>query len=427
MKRLDIPNTKINKSISLKPSFEVKIFLLLFICTTASLQATSAKHGALMINVRYGTLAIVLYLVIHKILNSLPAFRFQKSAFWYVFLFALFLLWGVALSLPFGGYIFFYETPILLAFLLVSMIYGLSIHSLVHNLNDRKSNNPYVDKVLSAYFLISPVVATYLGGISWAIPPRIIFDFGEAIERSYSQGFSGFYSAAAVFFFCKADNQALIWKPVFWILTILFIVLSAVGGARGDFVAGIIAIVLYIVRNPKLGNLLFSSLLVLTTFMVAIKTELADKIIVYQRLIGLTNGDFGMRDTLAAQAFDLLDGNAICMAVGCGFNYFQTYWGYDFGLYPHNSILESILTFGVLIGGGLSLLSLVGVAGSYFGWGARNPLFYLLLVQYIIILKSGSLLDFRSLALILIFAFVGTHSLISSFGHTKRSKIRYES
>jgi hypothetical protein len=250
-----------------------------------------------------------------------------------------------------------------------------------------------------------------MGGIIWDIPPRIIFDSVDGIGLTYSQGFSGFYAMGAVFFFCIGASRAFVFRPIFWTLTVIFAILAAAGGARGDFVAGIIAIVLVIIRNPKTGNIVFaaSALLAAVTFL--FRNGFSDEIIVFQRLTVLNEGDWGMRDELAAQTFELLSDKVMCLFSGCGFGYFQVYWHYDFGLYPHNSVLEALVTFGLPIGGVLSLLSIAGIARSYFGWGANNPLFYILLVQYLISLKSGSLLDFRSLSLLIVFALIGVTGL----------------
>jgi len=60
-------------------------------------------------------------------------------------------------------------------------------------------------------------------------------------------------------------------------------------------------------------------------------------------------------------AINLLSDNPRCLLFGCGFGFFQSYHMYDKGLYPHNSIVEAVIVFGlpvVLVVGALFLRGL---------------------------------------------------------------------
>jgi hypothetical protein len=147
--------------------------------------------------------------------------------------------------------------------------------------------------------------------------------------------------------------------------------------------------------------------------------DLWGEITLLRRMIVTSGGDLGMRDILAIQAVDVLERNPTCALIGCGFNFFQVAMGYGYDVYPHNVFLESFITFGMLAGGVFGLFSLVGAYSLYRRVGS-NPFFYFFVIEYIVSMKSGSLIDFSALPVLLSFAFFGFHAV----GLSLRSRMR---
>jgi len=73
---------------------------------------------------------------------------------------------------------------------------------------------------------------------------------------------------------------------------------------------------------------------------------LTDDFAIVKRMSAFADGDLGSRDVLFYQAIDLLFDNTGCMVFGCGFEFFQKYYGYESGMYPHNVLVEFIVVYG---------------------------------------------------------------------------------
>jgi hypothetical protein len=113
------------------------------------------------------------------------------------------------------------------------------------------------------------------------------------------------------------------------------IFLSALGGARGDFLVGGIVVLLIIIRcgSLKTGALILLPLLLFSLSYLDIS---ADDFLIIKRFSVIGDGNFGLRDVLLLQSIELLSEEIKCLAMGCGLNYFQIYYGYGYGMYPHN-------------------------------------------------------------------------------------------
>ena len=117
-----------------------------------------------------------------------------------------------------------------------------------------------------------------------------------------------------------------------------------------------------------------------------------------------------MRDILWANGWELIasDSNLI---TGNGFNYFQHYYGYDFGLYPHNLLIEIVISFGV-IGVILSAGSLAGFFLSTRNMNVKNSVLAFIFLSY---MKSGSLISFFGLPVMIIYSSYTYHYLRGKF------------
>ena len=120
----------------------------------------------------------------------------------------------------------------------------------------------------------------------------------------------------------------------------------------------------------------------------------------------IADQNFGYRDVLLIQSFELLSNRLDCLLIGCGFNYFQIHYDYSFGLYPHNAFEELIITFGILIGVPLILIVLLGCIRGYFTKLGNTFIFYVLFYFLCISLKSGNLLTITAIPSILYLSYI---------------------
>ena len=136
-----------------------------------------------------------------------------------------------------------------------------------------------------------------------------------------------------------------------------------------------------------------------------------DKLLLVRRMDILFSGDFSMRDVLASQALTLIYENPLRFLFGGGFNYFQTYYSYEYGLYPHNLLLELIITFGLPVGIVTMLLLVIGIIRVYKKQGLN---LFMIIGIYILIwsLKSGSIIDFLAVGYLAYFVTIGMLSLL---------------
>jgi hypothetical protein len=192
------------------------------------------------------------------------------------------------------------------------------------------------------------------------------------------------------------------------------------GGARGDFVVGFVVVIGMLVRKKSLDGFV-ALILVLSPLAFYLLTDMLnsfDGLVVVQRLLALVEGEsFGERDLLLAQSADLLANQVQCLIMGCGFNYFQIYFGYEFGMYPHNIFAETLITFGVFLGGLLVSLSIVGVVYGFFSRHHAYILYWVSLYFFGVSQKSGSLLGLFEIPVIIFFSIFGAVAIGKATKH----------
>lgn len=400
------------------PNSAQSLFFLLFVITTVAQQTTTFNHYIVISQVRTMVLGIVIGIVGWVVLKSVYSGKCPKRVFLGVSFFLGLLFYGVSGSVLFGGFSYFENSPILLLFMAISVIYMPVLLWLFLQFHEGKKMQNLTIKYISIYFVASLILMFAMGGVTFGFPPKVIFSSVQTVgeTRAYSQGFTSFCGMAGVFFFIRAFSSGR-WALVALALSASFYMLSIMGGARGDFIAGILSLAAYLMRKPTAKTLLASLSFSVLAAVFVFRSGLWEDILLFQRLLYVLEGNYGERDVLAAQAVSVLLDQPSCFFFGCGFNYFQTYFGYEFALYPHNMVLELFITYGIVIASILTLLALFGVISSYIGWGAENPIFYIVLVDLIISLKSGSLIGFTTLPILITFVVFGFWTL--------RSRLRF--
>ncbi|WP_286908296.1 hypothetical protein [Roseovarius sp.] len=114
------------------------------------------------------------------------------------------------------------------------------------------------------------------------------------------------------------------------------------------------------------------------------------KFTLFARLQQVAGGYYGLRDQLLAESMGLLGDKSICLALGCGFSYFQHYYGYAYGLYPHNQLVELVIVFGLPFSLVFIGFTAIGCRRLFKGSGAGFLFALLWGYSAVVALKSGS-------------------------------------
>ncbi len=194
-----------------------------------------------------------------------------------------------------------------------------------------------------------------------------------------------------------------VWSIRNWIYFSIFVAFGYCifrGLARGEAIAFVLATALFVMPRVTLIAAPFSYA-ILNLLVISIDSPLIDRFRV------VLEGDYGARDVLLQYVFDMLVDEPRLLLVGGGLNYYQKYWSLTSGTYPHNIVLEGLISGG--LGLMLSLLAcfIYPVAEAYrralFGKLAKEDafMFSLAVLLTIIALKSGSLLTFWGHAIFL--------------------------
>lgn len=209
---------------------------------------------------------------------------------------------------------------------------------------------PQAGMALVAYALLVLVLTYGTDGLILEYPPRFNFEYGSQDRYwnlNYSQGVSKFFGLGgilAAFVATVLTNKPL--RLMMYGVCAIMILLSLLGGARGDSIAAVLIVFLRLAFHARQAMVasLFLITPVLFTFL---SSALSEDFALLQRLNAVTDGNYGYRDVLLGQAWDLLRQEPTCLMTGCGFGYFQTYYKLESGFHPHNIPIEMIIVFGL--------------------------------------------------------------------------------
>ena len=315
----------------------------------------------------------------------------------------LFLLaYGMLSSVVFGGFRFF-EDQRLIAFLLISLILSYVLTQLQTDFKTRQFANLISSSWLLDVFFIAGLSYIFFSG-ALTFSPLPIFNFiDEEGSVDYSQGTTALFGLGAAYFLYRAAFNKAISRFFYLFFAISFLFLSVFGGARGDFIVSILVFVLILFRLYSLRFKLFFSTVAVTAIICFLFAVDINDIVLYQRFQEVFEGYLGLRDVLLSQTADLLANEQICLISGCGFNFFQFYYGYEFSMYPHNIITELLITYGVFIALPIVALLSVGIWRAFWDNVGTSFVFYFSIFQIGIALKSGTLISMTAIPVILFF------------------------
>jgi hypothetical protein len=270
----------------------------------------------------------------------------------------------------------------------------ISVGASAFNYSDRCEFFEGVGKYLVIFVFVIFVLTLSADGLILEFPPRFNLEYLSDGNREeiYSLGLSQFFGIGGVVSAFLATRVKSILKINIYIgASIFFILLSLLGGGRGDSLLAVLMSFLLLCCRFPFGCISITSASLMTAWYIDIGSDIFEKFVLYQRLVG-GGGDLGDRDVLLLQAFNLLAEQPICILTGCGFSFFQYFYGYDLGMYPHNFIIEMVITFGLPVALMIFAGTLFGIIKDYRASGGLNLGLIIFIYSMLVGLKSQSLL-----------------------------------
>ncbi|SDH43565.1 O-antigen ligase [Variovorax sp. OV700] len=274
---------------------------------------------------------------------------------------------------------------------------GIYLLSAVGNLDD---NRQFIQDEQAKFFVYYPFIAVLVtavvGGFIFEIPPRFNFEYGSdqlGQDVVYSLGLTNFYGLATIAAaYLNIRSKTRLRSILMTVLMLFFLALSLLGGGRGELFATILIVALILIKNRPIFTIgIISCAALMLMISVADLSSLSDSFVIVRRLTDLAGGDLSSRDALLYQVIDLLSDELNCLIFGCGPGYFQIYYRYDFGLYPHNLLAESVVSFGIFFTAVFLFFVGRGLRRYWKAVGRLDPFLLLVLFFSIVGLKSGYL------------------------------------
>lgn len=362
-------------------------FCAVLVVATLGLATTTSLSRQLIEPFR----AICFFLAVTLFAFHVLGVRGLKNTFLYgAFLLVLLYSYGVLLSASHSGFSMVED-----GFVRDFVISLLLLYFVAHLDGVGAETSHLIAKFLLLYVLFVFALTVFSGGFVFSYPPRFVYEYSSD-ERGrlvqYSQGVSKIYALGAIasgFAFLRSSGA---WAVLAISLAFIFILLSFLGGARGDSLAGFIVVAILLIRGKPLLIGFLLCILALGVIGLDVSDLFGQDFVVFQRFMSLFQS-METRGSLVDDALELLINRPDCLMIGCGFGYFQEHYGYTAGLYPHNFILEFVITFGLVVFLALVVLCFVGFADWYRYCGVVD-IFQLLFLYFILVsMKSGSLLS----------------------------------
>jgi|688.fasta_scaffold110593_2 hypothetical protein len=230
------------------------------------------------------------------------------------------------------------------------------------------------------------------------------------IETPYSINLTRvfFLAVFTAFYLYKEINSYI--KPaknILYLLTSLFFLFFAIsGGGKGEVIFGLLILFFMFVSFVKENFIASAVFLSLAVLIINIFFE---NIVFFERLKLFLSGNYnyGYRLELITLSFNLLYNEPKCLLFGCGFLFFQDYYGFNAGAYPHNLILEFIITYGLLISIYIFTLIFIGLKNIFFLKKKISLIDIFMIYFFLISFKSGSLFTLTTFPMI--FYFISGH------------------
>lgn len=175
-----------------------------------------------------------------------------------------------------------------------------------------------------------------------------------------------------------------------------FLVLAFFSGGRGELIASVFMILISFSQSHLLIKLVMLTTIISAQIYYDVINELQQSAGYTRILYAIENKDSGMRVQLFLEGFQAYgDGNIFQIFFGQGVNAFQHTYNYAWGFYPHNFLIEMLLTSGLLLFLFYLLLYINIVLGLFAQAGRDsvwNSLFFMVGCNYLVLtMKSGTI------------------------------------
>jgi hypothetical protein len=386
-------------------------------------------------NFRVAKIAFLLFLTlvtVSSIVTSIEAYLFIR-AFRFVALVLLtiffilyvrrlnssLVLYFYLLAVYLASILIFGNSPIFIIDFLVVLL-GIPIVSFVLRNYNKKDESQYITFLLF-YFYLSVLLTFFLGGFN--LENAVLYNFTYEAETlgqtsGYSLGISNIYGLFTIAFLYRfLSNDANKWLYAF--SGFLAAALTLIGGGRGEIIVAVV-IVFFVMAywlpfgRQKKGPTILLLALAVIAYLGSSFTISDDYSLIINRFLLILDGDLSSRDILLFQGFELLSDNVSCLMFGCGLGFFQNYFGYDLSMYPHNFILEFIISFGFCTFIFVLVFLIRGLYKHYQLFGQPSLILIIFFHQSLISMKSGYVFGTHLLTVLIICLF--------SFGLTKAAK-----
>lgn len=405
----------------LSPSRTAMLQAALFLALVASTIAfvtTTLSSRALVEPIRIAATALFVLIILTLAIAS-P--KVQKKALISVVILIFLLSLGLLNMAVRGTSIGEHKFMIMNFSLMVAFSFAISMRS------ERENDRPLALAIV-IYVIFFLLVTVVLGGIKFTPFPHYIMEYisiqnEKSYTITYGQGVTKFFGIGAICAcYLAATSHSSRKRIVSLALALVLLFFSLLGGARGDVVAAVI-VALFALRKGG-GSLVWSFLTLIFVAIIFLSTIVDFESLTLIERFGRLSMATSTRVGLGDDALGLLVKRPDCLLLGCGFYFFQDYYGYSLGLYPHIVLLEFLIVFGLIVS--LVVFSFA-VSGLLLAWRRKNNLGLLsplLLFFFLIGLKSGSLVtSWILMAGIMYFAGIGATSVSYGYSYSAKSNV----
>lgn len=387
----------------------LNILFLLFIIAIISSFKSSLATIFFFDNLRLVLAVIASFLII----ISLHTNRISKRILFQIILLFFLITYGILLNFINIKNIYLHINIHDIFFLFFSFIITFFLLRVITYYKDFDNCN----NIILIIFLILSFIFFFLNGYNFK---ELNFNF-EIGQLDYSLGltFVFFLAFFTSFYLLKETNSRI--KPaktILYLLTSLFFLFFALSsGGRGESIFGFLIILFMFVNFIKKNWILSLVFLLLAVLLIVMNY---DNLIIIKRLSLLFyDGQYGSRPELIVMSLNLLYNEPKCLLFGCGFNFFQDYYSIDKKLYPHNIILEFVITYGLLISIYIFTFVFIGLKSILFRQSKILLIDIFLIFCFLSLNKSGSLFSFFNFPVIFYFFYKSNFNFHRKFKFKK--------
>lgn len=331
----------------------------------------------------------------------------------YIFLYLLLLTYGLLLATINGGIWMVLEIKNLIL-LIISIFFSLSLMQQIEIIYTKSSEikERYIFSfIFSIYIITSLIFIIYMEALSFGPLPTFYY-FLNGERYWYSQATTLMFGLSGIVFMYSSMHHNGVQSIIYIFLGLGMMILSLFSGARGEFIISFLVMLMLMFRIISMKNLLYFFLISAILIYIFLSNFSLNDIYFLERMSSVIAGaDLGGRDYFLYLSLNLLTEKPICLISGCGFNFFQVFYDFPYGKYPHNIIAELLITYGMFISFPVLILAIFGVISGYFSQIGNNLHYYIMLVIFGITFKSGSLLSVMHMPAVLFFVVVGIKNL----------------